>query len=139
MTCTATRMTRRLRAGCGSCWVGQPRRPPTVSARTSVWCSASWRRLVKIACDELHDDPADDDARDRLLLLLAAGDGGLAPRWPGRWLLAGWYPDPTAAAAYRFWDGRQWTSAVATVPVAAVPLAARRRGIGVSGTRRGRR
>ncbi|MCF6390632.1 DUF2510 domain-containing protein [Mycobacterium sp. MBM] len=38
-------------------------------------------------------------------------------------VLAGWYPDPTAAAAYRFWDGRQWTSAVATVPVAAVPLA----------------
>ncbi|XTP38592.1 hypothetical protein ACORG1_34665 (plasmid) [Mycobacterium sp. TJFP1] len=34
----------------------------------------SWRRLVKIACDELHDDPADADARDRLLLLLAAGD-----------------------------------------------------------------
>ncbi|MBB3636886.1 hypothetical protein FHT43_006834 [Mycolicibacterium sp. BK607] len=36
-------------------------------------------------------------------------------------VLAGWYPDPTAAAAYRFWDGRQWTSAVATAPVAAVP------------------
>lgn len=40
---------------------------------------ASWRRLLKIACDELHDDPGDDDARDRLLILLAAGDGGLAP------------------------------------------------------------
>lgn len=40
---------------------------------------ASWRRLVKIACDELHDDPDDADARDRLLILLAAGDGGLAP------------------------------------------------------------
>lgn len=36
---------------------------------------ASWRRLVKIACDELHDDPEDRDAGDRLLLLLAAGDG----------------------------------------------------------------
>ena len=36
-------------------------------------------------------------------------------------VLAGWYPDPTAAAAYRFWDGRQWTSAGATAPVAAVP------------------
>lgn len=36
-------------------------------------------------------------------------------------VLAGWYPDPTAAAAYRFWDGRQWTSAVATAPGAAVP------------------
>lgn len=40
-------------------------------------------------------------------------------------VLAGWYPDPTAAAAYRFWDGRQWTSAVATAPVAAVPAAHR--------------
>ena len=36
-------------------------------------------------------------------------------------VLAGWYPDPTAAAAYRFWDGQQWTFAVATAPVAAVP------------------
>lgn len=39
---------------------------------------SSWRRLVRIACDELHDDTDDRDARDRLLLLLAAG-GGLAP------------------------------------------------------------
>ena len=39
---------------------------------------AAWRRLVKIACDELHDDPEDRDAVDRLLLLLAAGNG-LAP------------------------------------------------------------
>lgn len=49
------------------------------SAGGGVVSRAAWRRLVKIACDELHDDPADDDARDRLLLLLAAGDGGLAP------------------------------------------------------------
>lgn len=34
-----------------------------------------WRRLVKIACDELHDDPTDLDARNRLLVLVAAGDG----------------------------------------------------------------
>lgn len=38
---------------------------------------ASWRRLVRIACDELYDDPDDHDARDRLVLLLDA-DGGLA-------------------------------------------------------------
>lgn len=50
-----------------------------VGAHDGVVSRESWRRLVKIACDELHDDPADDDARDRLLLLLAAGDGGLAP------------------------------------------------------------
>ncbi|GAY19323.1 hypothetical protein [Mycobacterium sp. shizuoka-1] len=50
-----------------------------VGAHVGVVSRASWRRLVKIACDELHDDPGDDDARDRLLLLLAAGDGGLAP------------------------------------------------------------
>lgn len=50
-----------------------------VGAHEGVVSRASWRRLVKIACDELHDDPADDDARDRLLLLLAAGNGGLAP------------------------------------------------------------
>lgn len=50
-----------------------------VGAHDGVVSRASWRRLVKIACDELHDDPADDDARDRLLLLLAAGDGGPAP------------------------------------------------------------
>lgn len=28
-------------------------------------------------------------------------------------VLAGWYPDPTRAV-YRFWDGRQWTAALAT-------------------------
>lgn len=33
-------------------------------------------------------------------------------------VLAGWYPDPTRAAAYRFWDGQQWTAAVAVVTVA---------------------
>lgn len=33
----------------------------------------TWRRLVKIACDELFDDPENPDVRDRLLLLLAAG------------------------------------------------------------------
>lgn len=33
----------------------------------------SWRRLVKIACDELFDEPGSREARDRLLLLLAAG------------------------------------------------------------------
>lgn len=41
-------------------------------------------------------------------------------------VLAGWYPDPTRAAAYRFWDGQQWTAAVAVPvapPVAAVPVA----------------
>ena len=38
-------------------------------------------------------------------------------------VLAGWYPDPSAGAAYRFWDGRQWTAAVAAAPVAAVPVA----------------
>ncbi|MBS0338442.1 MAG: DUF2510 domain-containing protein [Proteobacteria bacterium] len=56
-------------------------------------------------------------------------------------VLAGWYPDPSAAAAYRFWDGRQWTSAVATAPVAAVPVpvAIAAPATGVSGTRRGRR
>lgn len=45
----------------------------------SVVSRASWRRLVKIACDELHDDPEDVDAKDRLLLLLAVGDGGPTP------------------------------------------------------------
>ena len=38
--------------------------------------------------------------------------------------LAGWYPDPTGAAAYRFWDGRQWTAALAApmvVPIGAPP------------------
>lgn len=35
-----------------------------------------WRRLVKIACEELHDDPGDLDARSRLLLLMVAGGGG---------------------------------------------------------------
>ena len=41
-------------------------------------------------------------------------------------VLAGWYPDPTRAAAYRFWDGRQWTAAVAAAPVAAAPVAPHR-------------
>lgn len=50
-----------------------------VGAGDGVVSRASWRRLVKIACDELHDDPDDADARDRLLILLAAGGGGLAP------------------------------------------------------------
>lgn len=38
-------------------------------------------------------------------------------------VLAGWYLDPTRAAAYRFWDGRQWTAAVAAAPIAVVPVA----------------
>lgn len=40
-------------------------------------------------------------------------------------VVAGWYPDPTRAAVYRFWDGQQWTADVAAVtatPVAAVPV-----------------
>lgn len=36
---------------------------------------------------------------------------------------AGWYRDPTRVAAYRFWDGQQWTAAVAAVPMAVVPVA----------------
>lgn len=36
-------------------------------------------------------------------------------------VLAGWYPDPTRVAAYRFWDGQQWTAAIA---VAVAPAAA---------------
>ncbi|MDZ7883569.1 MAG: DUF2510 domain-containing protein [Mycobacterium sp.] len=39
-------------------------------------------------------------------------------------VLAGWYPDPTRAAAYRFWDGRQWTAALATPTVVAVQIVA---------------
>lgn len=35
---------------------------------------------------------------------------------------AGWYPDPTGAAAQRFWDGRQWTAALAAPIV--VPIVA---------------
>lgn len=38
--------------------------------------------------------------------------------------LAGWYPDPTGAAAQRFWDGRQWTAALASPMVVAVPIVA---------------
>ncbi|MEX7470612.1 DUF2510 domain-containing protein [Mycobacterium adipatum] len=35
----------------------------------------------------------------------------------------GWYPDPTGTAQQRFWDGEQWTQAIAapTVITVAVP------------------
>lgn len=36
-------------------------------------------------------------------------------------VVAGWYPDPTRAAAYRFWDGQQWTAVVAVAPVVIAP------------------
>lgn len=39
-------------------------------------------------------------------------------------MLAGWYPDPAGAAAQRFWDGRQWTAALAAPTVVAVPIIA---------------
>ncbi|MGK2854510.1 MAG: hypothetical protein ACSLE3_10505 [Microbacteriaceae bacterium] len=41
----------------------------TVGAAVS---QENWRRLVQAACDELFDDPEDCDARDRLILLMAA-------------------------------------------------------------------
>ena len=44
----------------------------------AIAAARTYSRSVKIACDELHDDPEDRDAVDRLLLLLAAGNG-LAP------------------------------------------------------------
>lgn len=37
---------------------------------------------------------------------------------------AGWYPDPTGAAQQRYWDGEQWTSALAAPTVIAVPVTA---------------
>lgn len=37
---------------------------------------------------------------------------------------AGWYPDPTGAAQQRYWDGEQWTGALAAPTVVAIPLAA---------------
>jgi len=37
--------------------------------------------------------------------------------------LAGWYPDPTGAAQQRFWDGEQWTNALAAPTVITVPIA----------------
>lgn len=39
-------------------------------------------------------------------------------------VLAGWYSDPAGAAAQRFWDGRQWTAALAAPTVMAVPIVA---------------
>jgi hypothetical protein len=38
---------------------------------------------------------------------------------------AGWYPDPTGAAQQRFWDGEQWTNALAAPAVVPVPVLAR--------------
>lgn len=35
---------------------------------------------------------------------------------------AGWYPDPTGAAQQRFWDGQQWTEALAAPTVITVPV-----------------
>ncbi|MCV7225272.1 DUF2510 domain-containing protein [Mycolicibacterium komossense] len=35
---------------------------------------------------------------------------------------AGWYPDPTGAAQQRFWDGEQWTEALAAPTVITVPV-----------------
>ena len=37
---------------------------------------------------------------------------------------AGWYPDPTGAAQQRYWDGQQWTEALAAPTVIHVPVAA---------------
>ncbi|WP_099020934.1 DUF2510 domain-containing protein [Mycolicibacterium palauense] len=37
---------------------------------------------------------------------------------------AGWYPDPTGAAQQRYWDGHQWTEALAAPTVIHVPVAA---------------
>ncbi|KAA1250200.1 DUF2510 domain-containing protein [Mycobacterium simiae] len=37
---------------------------------------------------------------------------------------AGWYPDPTGAAQQRYWDGEQWTAALAAPTLIAVPVAA---------------
>ena len=37
---------------------------------------------------------------------------------------AGWYPDPTGAAQQRYWDGQQWTEALAAPTVVHVPVAA---------------
>lgn len=36
----------------------------------------------------------------------------------------GWYPDPTGAAQQRFWDGEQWTQAIAAPAVIAVAVPA---------------
>jgi hypothetical protein len=36
---------------------------------------------------------------------------------------AGWYPDPTGAPQQRFWDGDQWTDAIAAPNVILVPVA----------------
>ncbi|MGJ6127432.1 DUF2510 domain-containing protein [Mycolicibacterium sp. Y3] len=37
---------------------------------------------------------------------------------------AGWYPDPIGAPQQRYWDGQQWTEALAAPTVIAVPVAA---------------
>ena len=34
---------------------------------------------------------------------------------------AGWYPDPAMAQTQRYWDGQQWTSAVAPLNGAPAP------------------
>jgi hypothetical protein len=40
-----------------------------------VFASASaYRRKLRIACDELHDDPSDVDAQHTLLLLLKGAE-----------------------------------------------------------------